>query len=85
MGQVVQAFYAHRQSGAFGGTKPPDKDREVTALHIFEEQGRATRLDHAVGDLGDFQLAGDRLFDTNELLAALEVGNEGSKVLIHPL
>ena len=53
----------------------------VVAAHVLEEQRRAARLAHAVGDLGDFQLGGDGRGDALKLAALLEERDEFAQIL----
>src|SRR4029450_3194574 len=70
--QLVEALDAQRPRHALLAAEEVDHHGDVVAAHVLEEQRRSNPLDHAVGDLGDLQLAGDGRADALQLPALFQ-------------
>jgi hypothetical protein len=82
-GELVEMAHAERGGHAIGRAEGVDEHRHLGALHVLEEQRQvaaARALGHAVGDLGDLQIARDRRAHALEGALFLEVGDELAEV-----
>ncbi len=76
---------AEGQGGAFLGAEQVRHERIPAALHVREEQRRATGGDHAAMDLGGFEMRVDRRGDGDQVGIGTQPIHEGSKVWEHAL
>ena len=81
--ELVELAHSQRGGHAIGRAEGVDEHGHLGALHVLEEQGQvsaARALGHAVGDLGDLQIARDRRAHAPERALLLQVGDELAKV-----
>ena len=64
------------------GAENVDEHRSVATVHILEQEGRSAFSNNAAGNLGDFQFAADRRFDSAQLAFAVQESDELAQILV---
>ena len=64
------------------GAENVDEHRDAAAVHILEQEGRSAFSNNAAGNLGDFQIAADRRFDSAQLAFAVQESDELAQILV---
>ena len=80
----VGGRFAHAERDAFWGAKEVGKHGHRPALRAclrgFEQQRRALRAQHAIGDLGHLESGRYRRTDATQFALALELGDEVTEI-----
>ena len=77
---LVHVVHAQRPCHSPVGAVEVDRQGHLVTLDVLEEQRRPARLDGAVGDLGDLQVAADGLRDATEVALVFKEGDEFSEI-----
>ena len=79
-GRVVETVDSEGQAHAPLGAELVDEERVPRTLRVLEEKRRSSRLDDAIGDLGDLEIGIDLGGDTPQLALLLEERNPLAEV-----
>src|SRR5712691_4826326 len=81
LAQFIEVVYPEGPRHAFFAAEYVDENGYIVAGYVLEEQGWTTCLAHAVGNLGNFQLAFDGSLDALQVSFFFEEGGKVAQIL----